>query len=70
MDNRNTNPKVTTRVKAQARVARYRAKTRRIDYAPAKDVLELIERTRTDNPGCSYQSAIDFLLKEAEHFRK
>ena len=61
MNTQNSDHRVTTR----AAMARYRAKVKRIDYIPAKDALELIERTRANNPDASYQMVIDDLLRAA-----
>lgn len=38
------NEKKDTKITARLRVQRYRAKHRRIDYAPSADALALIER--------------------------
>jgi hypothetical protein len=51
---------------ARKRVARYRAKNRRIDYISSVQSLKLIEHTRVDNPGWSYQITIDALLRAAD----
>ena len=45
-----------------ARLARYRAAHRRIDYNPSAASLDLIERTRAANPGSSYSRVVDGLL--------
>lgn len=44
MDSEGNHAKVLARVAARVRVQRYRAKHRRIDYAPTADALVLIER--------------------------
>lgn len=58
MDNEVKDAKVTARV----RVQRYRAKHRRIDYAPAPEVLAVIERHLTAGLDNCVAGVIDRLV--------
>lgn len=51
---------------ARDRVARHRAGRRRIDYAPAPDVLAYLDQVMADSPGASYREVLDHLLRAAE----
>ena len=46
-----------------ARVRRYRAKHRRLDYTPAEDVLNIVERIAVVNPTRSWAEIIDYLVR-------
>lgn len=43
-------------------VQTWRAKNRRIDYAPIKEALEIIDRLRQDNPGKPIVEILDALV--------
>lgn len=58
MDNEVKDAKVMARV----RVQRYRAKHRRIDYAPAPDVLAVIERHVAAGMDNCIAGALDMLI--------
>lgn len=58
MGRENTDSKVT----AKLRVQRYRAKHRRIDYAPSADALALIERHLTSGLDNCTAGVIDRLI--------
>ncbi len=54
--------KVTARVAAVARMQRYRAKHRRIDYVPGKEALVLIERHLAEGLDNCVAGVIDRLI--------
>lgn len=43
-------------------VQAWRAKNRRIDYAPAKEAMEIIDRLRQQNPGKPIVEILDALV--------
>lgn len=61
MDTQESNSKAL----ANARVARYRSKHRRIDYAPSTDVLAIIDATLERFPDWNVQEVIDRLIRTA-----
>ena len=46
----------------KARVARFRARHRRIDFVPTPDMLAWVEKVRVHNGGASYTEVINHLL--------
>ena len=48
---------------AKENLRRYRAKVKRIDYAPSPDVLRIIMGVIAGQPKWSYQQAIDEMIR-------
>jgi hypothetical protein len=61
-----TEIKVSNKVTARNRLAKYRSKRLRLDYYPAEDVIKFIKRIRALNPSVGYQAIIDDLLRKAD----
>lgn len=59
------NETLSKKQKANARVARFRSRCHRIDYAPSKDVQAIIESTRAKYPDWNVQTTIDALIRTA-----
>ena len=62
MNSEGNHAKVLARVAARVRVQRYRATHRRIDYAPAPEVLAVIERHFTAGLDNCVTGVIDRLI--------